>query len=60
MANDSEITNRLDRVEAAIEQFDADEYDPKQGKELYDEWHRLLAEVPEIRNDGSGDVVELE
>jgi exodeoxyribonuclease VII small subunit len=60
MANDSEITERLDRVQIIIEQLDGDEYGPKEGKELYEEGHQLLAEVQDILSDGSGDVVELE
>lgn len=60
MANDHDISERLGRVEAIIEQFDTDEYDSDEGKELYDEGQRLLAEVRDILCDGSGNDVKLE
>ena len=60
MANDSVIHDRLSRVEEIIEQLDADECDIEEGARLHDEGQELLAEVREILDEGSGDVVEIE
>ena len=60
VANDSEIHDRLSRVEEIIGQIDANECDPEEGTQLHEEGQELLAEVREILNEGSGDVVELE
>ena len=59
MANDSEIHDRLSRVEEIIEQLDADECDPEEGTRLHEEGQELLAEVREVLAIGSGEVVEL-
>ncbi len=48
MANDSEIHDRLSRVEEIIEQLDADECDLDEGTALHEEGEELLTEVREI------------
>ncbi|AEN07336.1 Exonuclease VII small subunit (plasmid) [halophilic archaeon DL31] len=60
MAKDSEIHDRLSRVEEIIEQLDADECDLDEGTALHEEGQELLTEVREILDAGSGEVVELE
>ncbi|MDS0284301.1 exodeoxyribonuclease VII small subunit [Haloarcula onubensis] len=60
MANDSEIHDRLSRVEEIIEQLDADECDLDEGTALHEEGQELLTEVREVLDGGSGEVVELE
>jgi len=60
VANDAEIHDRLSRVEEIIEQLDADECDLEEGTRLHEEGQKLLAEVREILDEGSGDIVELE
>jgi exodeoxyribonuclease VII small subunit len=60
VANDAEIHDRLSRVEEIIEQLDADECDLDEGTTLHEEGEELLAEVREILDEGSGEVVELE
>ena len=60
VANDQEIHNQLSRVEEIIEQLDVDECDLEEGARLHEEGKELLAEVREIFDEGSGDVVELE
>jgi len=60
VANDTEIHDRLSRVEEIIEQLDADECDLEEGTRLYEEGQELLAEVPKILDNGRGEAVELE
>ncbi|AFO59556.1 exodeoxyribonuclease VII small subunit [Natrinema sp. J7-2] len=60
MAKDSEIHDRLSRVEEIIEQLDADECGLDEGTALHEEGQELLTEVREILDAGSGEVVELE
>jgi len=60
VANDSEIHDRLSRVEEIIEQLDADECNLDEGTALHEEGQELLTEVQEILDEGSGEVVELE
>jgi exodeoxyribonuclease VII small subunit len=60
VAKDSEIHDRLSRVEEIIEQLDADECDLDEGTALHEEGQELLTEVREILDAGSGEVVELE
>jgi exodeoxyribonuclease VII small subunit len=60
VAKDSEIHDRLSRVEEIIEQLDADECDLDDGTALHEEGQELLTEVREILDAGSGEVVELE
>jgi exodeoxyribonuclease VII small subunit len=60
VAKDSEIHDRLSRVEEIIEQLDADECDLDEGTALHEEGHELLTEVREVLDGGSGEVVELE
>jgi len=60
VANDSEIHDRLSRVEEIIEQLDADECDLDEGTALHEEGKELLAEVREILDNGRGNVVEIE
>jgi len=60
VSNDSEIHDRLSRVEEIIEQLDADECDLEEGTRLHEEGQELLAEVREILANGRGDVVEIE
>ena len=60
MTKDAEINERLERVEEIIEQLDADECDRDEGEDLYEEGQRLLAEVRDRLDDGSGDIVDLE
>ena len=60
MANDSEIHDRLSRVQEIIEQLDTDECDLKEGSRLHEEGQELLGDVREILDEGSGDIVEIE
>ena len=60
VANDSEIHDRLSRVEEIIGQLDADECDLEEGTQLHEEGQELLTEVREILDEGDGDVMELE
>ena len=60
MAKDSEISDRLSRVEEIIEQLDADECDLDEGSALHEEGQDLLTEVRDILNGESGEVAELE
>ncbi|WP_338906366.1 exodeoxyribonuclease VII small subunit [Salinibaculum marinum] len=60
MAKDSEIHDRLSRVEEIIEQLDADECDLDEGTALHEEGQELLTEVREVLDGGNGEVVELE
>ncbi len=60
MAKDSEIHDRLSRVEEINEQLDADECDLDEGTALHEEGQELLTEVREVLDGGSGEVVELE
>jgi exodeoxyribonuclease VII small subunit len=60
VANDSEIHDRLSRVEEIIEQLDADECDLDEGTALHEEGKELLTEVREILDEESGEVVEIE
>ncbi|GAB6861959.1 exodeoxyribonuclease VII small subunit [Haloplanus litoreus] len=60
MAKDSEIHDRLSRVEEIIEQLDADECDLDEGTALHEEGQELLIEVREVLDGGNGEVVELE
>ncbi|MFD1600587.1 exodeoxyribonuclease VII small subunit [Halobellus rarus] len=60
MEKDSEIDERLERVEEIIEQLDADECSRDVGEDLYEEGHRLIAEVRDILSGDPGEVTELE
>jgi len=60
VANDSEIHDRLSRVEEIIGHLDADECDLEEGTRLHEEGQELLAEVREILDNGRGNVVEIE
>jgi len=60
VAKDSEISDRLSRVEEIIEQLDADECDLDEGSALHEEGQELLTEVRDILNGESGEVAELE
>jgi exodeoxyribonuclease VII small subunit len=60
VAKDSEIHDRLSRVEEINEQLDADECDLDEGTALHEEGQELLTEVREVLDGGSGEVVELE
>lgn len=60
MAKDSEIDERLERIEGIIEQLDADECSLDEGEELYEEGHRLIAEVRDTLSSDPGEVTELE
>ncbi|RLM41936.1 exodeoxyribonuclease VII small subunit [Haloarcula sp. Atlit-47R] len=60
MAKDSDIKRRMDRVEEIIDQLDADEVSPEDGRELYDEGQELLAEIREQLQEGDGEVIEIE
>jgi len=59
VAKDSEIHDRLSRVEEIIEQLDADECDLDEGTALHEEGQKLLTEVRELLDEGSGEAVEL-
>lgn len=59
MAKDAGISNRLERVDEIIEQLDTDECDHDKGDALYKEGRRLLVEVRDRPNDGSGNIVVL-
>ena len=43
-----------------VDQFDAAECNRDEGGDLYEKGQRLLAEVRDYLNDGSGDIVDLE
>jgi len=60
MAKDSDIRQRMDRVEEIIEQLDADEVSLEDGHDLYDEGQELLSELRERLQDGDGEVIEIE
>jgi len=60
VAKDSEISDRLSRVEEIVEQLDADECDLDEGSALHEEGQELLTEVRDILNGESGEVTELE
>jgi exodeoxyribonuclease VII small subunit len=60
VANDAEIHDRVSRVREIIEQLDAGECDLDEGTAIHEEGEKLLAEVREILDEGSGEVVELE
>jgi exodeoxyribonuclease VII small subunit len=60
VANDSEIHDRLSRVQEIIEQLDTNEGDLEEGTRLHEEGQELLAEVREILDEGSGNIVEIE
>lgn len=60
MAKDSNIKQRMDRVEEIIDQLDADEVSLEDGRELYDEGQELLAEIRERIRDGEGIIIEDE
>jgi len=60
VAKDAEIHDRLSRVEEIIEQLDADECDLDEGTAFHEEGKQLLAEVRDILDEGSGEVVEFE
>ena len=48
VAKNSEIHDRLSRVEKIIEHLDADDFDLDEGKTLQEEGQQLLVEVREI------------
>jgi exodeoxyribonuclease VII small subunit len=60
MTKDAEITERLERIDEIIDQLDEAECDRDEGGDLYEEGQRLLAEVRDRLDDGSGDIVDLE
>jgi exodeoxyribonuclease VII small subunit len=60
MAKDAEITERLERIDEIIDQLNAAECDRDEGGDLYEEGQRLLAEVRDRLDDGSGDIVDFE
>jgi exodeoxyribonuclease VII small subunit len=59
MAKDTEIDERLERVEAIIEELDADECSLDEGEDLYDESRQLLADIRDSLSGDSGEVTEL-
>ena len=60
MSKDSDIKRRMDRVEEIIDQLDADEVSPEDGRNLYDEGQELLSEIQERLQDEDGEVIEIE
>jgi exodeoxyribonuclease VII small subunit len=59
MAKDTEIDERLERVEAIIDELDADECSLDEGEDLYDESRQLLADIRDSLSGDSGEVTEL-
>lgn len=60
MPKDSDVKQRMDRVEEIIDQLDADEASLEDGRELHDEGQALLSEIRERLRDGDGEVIEIE
>jgi exodeoxyribonuclease VII small subunit len=60
MAKDSDINQRMDRLEEIIDQLNVDEVSLEDGRDLYDEGQKLLSEIRECLRDGEGEVIEIE
>lgn len=60
MANDTDIHERVQRVERIIEQLDADNCSRDDGEELYQEGQQLLDEIREILEVDRGQSIEIE
>lgn len=60
MPQDTEINERLSRVEEIIGQLESGEFGREEGEKYYEEGHRLLEEVRDILAGETGDVVEIE
>lgn len=60
MAKDSDIDQRMARVEAIIEQLETDEVSLEEGQQLYDEGQTLLADLRGRLREGDGEVIEFE
>ena len=60
MARDSDIDERVQRVEKIIDQLDVDSCSRDDGEELYQEGQQLLDEIREILEGNRGEVIEFE
>jgi len=60
MAIDSQVEEKLNRVEEVIEHLDVEKTDLDDGEELYEEGSRLLEEVREGLAGEPGTVTEIE
>lgn len=60
MAKDAEIQERIDRVEAIIEQLESSEPSLDEGTELRDEARQQIREIRELLNRGCGTIVEID
>ena len=58
MAKEHEFTDRIDRVEEIIKQFESGDPSREEGKRLFEEGRQTLDEIREILDRGEGDVVE--
>ena len=59
MAKERELDERLDRVEAIIEQLESGDPSRAEGERLFAEGRQTLEEIREILDRGEGEVVEL-
>jgi exodeoxyribonuclease VII small subunit len=59
MAKERELDERLDRVEAIIEQLESGGPSREEGERLFEEGRQTLEETREILDRGEGEVVEL-
>lgn len=59
MAKERELDERLDRVEAIIEQLESGDPSREEGERLFEDGQQTLDEIPEILDRGEGEVLEL-
>jgi exodeoxyribonuclease VII small subunit len=59
MAKERELDERLDRVEAIIEQLEVGDPSREEDKRLFEEGSQTLDEFRDIRDRGAAEVVEL-
>ena len=59
IAKERELYERLDRVEAIIEQLESGDPSREEGERLFEEGRQTLEEIREILDRGDGEVVEL-
>jgi len=59
MAKERELDERIERVEAIVEQLESGEPSPEDADQLHEEGHRNLEEIRDILERGDGEVHEL-
>ena len=59
MAKERDLDERLDRVEAIIEQLESGDPSREEGERLFKEERQTLDKIREILDRGEGEVVEL-